>query len=121
MLTLLTLSVIVVNMQLGARALIGAAGVLVGALLTLGCHRGEVYVRALPPVRVRMVVAPGPAGAVRYSGRVAAETEVTLSFKVEGYITAIAQAKRPDGTGRAIQAGDPVSRSAVLAAIRRSD
>jgi len=96
--------------------------VLVGAsMLLVGCRGEEEYVRPVPPVRVKMVAPTGPAGGVRYSGRIAAATEVNLAFRVGGYVRAVTTTKQPDGTRRLLQAGDFVQRSTVLASVRRSD
>jgi len=91
------------------------------ATVLAGCQSGQPYSRPVPPVRVQVVAATGPAGPVRYSGRIVAATEVNLSFRVGGYVSAVTTTLRPDGTRRLLQSGDPVQRSAVLATIRRSD
>lgn len=91
------------------------------ALSTAGCRRGEAYERPIQPVRVQVVGPSGQAGAIRYSGRVAAVTEVTVEFRVGGYVTSITSTQRADGTRRLLQAGDPVRRTSLLASLRRSD
>src|SRR5262249_12360237 len=94
---------------------------LVVPALLISCRSGSGYTRPPPPVRVQVVGGAGPAHAVRYSGRGIAATEVSVAFRVGGYINAVTTTIRPDGTRRLLQAGDPVRRSAILAAIRRSD
>src|SRR5262245_37272172 len=94
---------------------------LCASMLPVGCRGGETYVRPAPPVRVQAVSTAGPAGAVRYSGRIVAATEVTLAFRVGGYVTAVTTTVQPDGSHRLLQAGDPVRRSTVLASLRRND
>src|SRR5262249_1688148 len=93
----------------------------VGCALGRGSGGGEPSPAPPPPVRAQVVAAAGPAGAVRYSGRITAATEVNLAFRVGGYVTAVTTTLQPDGTRRLLQAGDTVRRSAVLASIRRSD
>jgi multidrug efflux system membrane fusion protein len=94
---------------------------LASSVLLIGCHRSAAYSRPLTPVRVHRVVAVGPRRGVRYSGRVEAATQVTLAFKVGGYVRTITRTSRGDGRRRLLQAGDPVRSSAVLAVIRKSD
>ena len=91
------------------------------ALLALGCHRETPYPRPLPPVRVQTVGPAGAKGAVRYSGRVEAQTQVTLAFKVGGYVSTITQVPRDSGGRRLVQAGDVVRNGQVLATIRKAD
>jgi multidrug efflux system membrane fusion protein len=60
-------------------------------------------------------------GTVRYSGRVEAQTQVTLAFKVGGYVGTITSVQA-DGRGRRlVQAGDVVKSGEVLATIRKAD
>src|SRR5215471_17998244 len=76
------------------------------ALPLTACHRTTPDDRPLLPVRVQSVAPAGAKGAVRYSGRFEAETQVTLAFKVGGYVSAIASVAQ-DGSGRRlVQAGD---------------
>src|SRR5262252_5514275 len=87
----------------------------------ISCHRTNPDERPLLPVRVQSVAPAGPSGAVRYSGRFEAQTQVTLAFKVGGYVSAIASVAQ-DGSGRRlVQAGDDVRSGQVLATIRKSD
>jgi multidrug efflux system membrane fusion protein len=73
------------------------------------------------PVRVQNIGPVGPKGAVRYSGRVEAQTQVTLAFKVGGYVRTIAQVAGDGGGRRLVQAGDGVRSGQVLATIRKAD
>src|SRR5262249_59187691 len=86
-----------------------------------GCPRDAPYARPLPPVRVQTVGPAGARGAVRYSGRVEAQTQVTLAFKVGGYVSTITQVPRDGGERRLVQAGDVVRNGQVLATIRKAD
>ena len=91
------------------------------ALPLTACHRTTPDDRPLLPVRVQSVAPAGAKGAVRYSGRFEAETQVTLAFKVGGYVSTIAQVSRGAGGLRLIQAGDVVRSGEVLATIRKAD
>jgi RND family efflux transporter MFP subunit len=84
------------------------------------CHRPPDQ-RPLLPVRVQSVAPAGARGAVRYSGRFEAQTQVTLAFKVGGYVSTIAQVSRESGARRLIQAGDAVRSGDVLATLRKGD
>ena len=87
----------------------------------MACHRAPADERSLLPVRVQSVASAGARGAVRYSGRFEAQTQVTLAFKVGGYVSTIAQVAREGGTPRLIQAGDDVRTGETLATIRKAD
>jgi len=89
--------------------------------LALGCHRSTPYEKPLLPVRVQNVGPVGAKGAVRYSGRVEAQTQVTLAFKVGGYVSTITQVSRDNDGRRLVQAGDVVRSGQVLATIRKAD
>jgi multidrug efflux system membrane fusion protein len=86
-----------------------------------GCHRSSPYPKPLLPVRVQSIGPAGPKGAVRYSGRVEAQTQVTLAFKVGGYVHTITQVPGNGGGRRFMQAGDRVRSGQVLATIRKAD
>src|SRR5262249_28666604 len=90
-------------------------------LAVLGCHRATPYDRPLPPVRVQTVGPAGGKGAVRYSGRVEAQTQVTLAFKVGGYVSTITQVAVDDVGRRLVQSGDVVRNVQVMATIRKAD
>src|SRR5262249_4349075 len=92
------------------------------ALMPLtACHRTPPDERPLLPVRVQNVAPAGATGAVRSSGSFEAQTQVTLAFKVGGYVSAIAFVPRAGGGRRLIQAGDDVRTGQVLATIRKAD
>src|SRR5262249_59631424 len=91
-----------------------------GSVLPAGCRGAETSTRPVSPVRVQVVASAGPAGPVRYGGRIAAATEVNLAFRVGGYVSSITTTVQADGSRRLLQAGDSVRRSAGVAAIRRS-
>jgi len=91
-------------------------------LALAGCHRATSDNRPPPPVRVQTVGPAGRIGAVRYSSRVEAQTQVTLAFKVGGYVGTITSVPPAAGRGRRlVQAGDVVKSGEVLATIRKAD
>jgi RND family efflux transporter MFP subunit len=98
-----------------------------------------------PPraVRIELIVPTTQASTARYSGTVFAQTQVDLAFKIGGYVQsisplggepaaekapatkaekrAIAAHAKAAKAGRPLQAGDPVTRGMVLAALRKED
>jgi RND family efflux transporter MFP subunit len=70
------------------------------------------------PVTVQTVHAGSGAAGNSYSGAVAADTQVDVAFKVNGYVQTILQVKGADGQLRNVQAGDRVNSGVVLASIR---
>ena len=70
------------------------------------------------PVTVQTVHASSGAAGNSYSGGVAADTQVDVAFKVNGYVQMILQVKGADGQMRNVQAGDRVNSGVVLASIR---
>jgi RND family efflux transporter MFP subunit len=96
-------------------------------LLTLllplsGCRPQEVA--AKPPALVSVyTVTQQSAGddALRYSGSIKPYTQVSLAFKVGGYLRDILQRRGADGRTRLIQQGDPVTRGTVLAQVQQAD
>ena len=103
-------------------ALARSLGLLPLALAPLtACHRPETYEKPLLPVRVQSVAPAGARGAVRYSGRFEAQTQVTLAFKVGGYVSSIALVTQGGSGQRLVQAGDEVRTGEALATIRKGD
>jgi multidrug efflux system membrane fusion protein len=63
----------------------------------------------------------GASGLVRYSASIVPYEQVSLAFKVGGYISEVRQVRGADGRMRNLQEGDRVKRGAVLARVRQSD
>src|SRR3954454_9126808 len=92
------------------------------ALGALACNKADAYVRPPVPVRTRTVQAsPHAYQGLRYTGTVAPEAEIELSFKVGGYATSLLTVRDSDGRARFVQAGDRVHRGTVLANVRQED
>jgi RND family efflux transporter MFP subunit len=73
------------------------------------------------PVRVQAVSAAAPAMGVRYSATIEAFQEVPLAFKASGYVDELIRRQGADGRLRVAQAGDQVTRGAVLARVHAAD
>src|SRR5262249_56694107 len=58
---------------------------------------------------------------LRYSGTVQPDAEISLAFKVGGYVTSIALQTGLDGRRRLLQTGDQVRRGEVLATVRQQE
>jgi RND family efflux transporter MFP subunit len=93
-----------------------AAGV---ALAAMGCGKAAVAERQPIPVRVET---SGPSqasgGRFKYAASIEAYEVTPLSFRLGGYLAALAERRGTDGRPRAIQDGDRVSRGEVLARLR---
>ena len=92
------------------------------ALGALACNKADAYVRPPVPVRTRTVRAsPQAHQELRFSGIVAPEAEIELSFKVGGYATSLLTVHDGQDRTRFVQAGDRVRRGTVLATVRQED
>ena len=92
------------------------------AVLGVACHKAESYVRPPVPVRASTVrESPQVDQELRFSGTVAPEAEIELSFKVGGYATSLLTLRDGQGRTRFVQAGDQVRRGTVLATVRQED
>ena len=89
---------------------------------TTGCEKAEpVQAKAATPVHVAEVTLYSSNEGLRYSASILPFAQATLSFKTTGYITSIKQVVGADGRRRNLDAGDYVSRGALLAQIRHQD
>jgi RND family efflux transporter MFP subunit len=70
------------------------------------------------PVTIQVVHSKQDAGGNAYSGVIAADTQVDVAFKVNGYVRSIMQVRTADGQQRILQAGDRVKAGVVLASIK---
>jgi RND family efflux transporter MFP subunit len=95
--------------------------VLVSLCSMLGCAKAETKEKQPKPVRTQAVERRTSSGGVRYSASIRPNSQVELAFKVGGYVEAITQARDASGQRRYLQAGDVVTRGALLARLRQSD
>lgn len=83
----------------------------------LFCACGSGYEKTVTPVRVKTVAPGGTDSPLRYTATVNPYTQVSLDFKVDGYVREIKQVMGADGRMRDIQEGDDVSKGEALASI----
>jgi RND family efflux transporter MFP subunit len=88
--------------------------------LSLGC-RHERQAKPARPVRVETVDGAAAPGGLRYSATIQPYEQVSMSFKVGGYVRMVRQVKGADGRLRNLQQGDPVTRGTVLARVDPAD
>lgn len=88
------------------------------ALALAACGPKKEQAASPLPVTVQTVHAGSGAAGNSYAGGVAADTQVDVAFKVNGYVQTILQVKGADGQLRNVQAGDRVNSGVVLASVR---
>ncbi|HXH49865.1 MAG TPA: efflux RND transporter periplasmic adaptor subunit [Terriglobia bacterium] len=88
---------------------------------TVACRREEVIQKSPTLVGIHVVDSTAAGGAARYSGNIEPYTQVTLAFKVSGYIEKVYQVRGVDGRMRNIQEGDLVKQGTILANVRDKD
>src|SRR5262245_61233376 len=91
------------------------------SLISYGCGHKEASTRLPVPVKITTVEEYKGANEIRYSANIQPRQEVTLAFKVGGYVEKLYQVPDADGNMRDVQEGDRVKRGTVLAQIRKSD
>ena len=91
------------------------------ALALTACSKPQVYDKPLTPVTVSRVEEYTTGTVVRYSGTVKPAVEVTVAFKVGGYVDDLLSVNDDRGRPRNVQEGDRVTKGAALARVRPSD
>jgi len=91
------------------------------AVLATGCSKSDVAKERPTPVGVEAVQAFNGNDVKRFSAVVQPYDQVDLSFRVGGYVDAIAQVPGLDKRGRSVQDGDHVAAGTVLARLHASD
>ena len=102
-----------------ARAVVLAVSIFIAG--GTACRKTDSYLKPPTPVRVNAVAAATAGQGLRYSGTVQPDAEISLAFKVGGYVTAIANQAGLDGRRRLLQTGDAVRRGEVLATVRQQE
>ncbi|HKQ54068.1 MAG TPA: efflux RND transporter periplasmic adaptor subunit [Pyrinomonadaceae bacterium] len=102
------------------KAMLNVAALVSLSLLT-ACGAGETKEKTEKPVKVKAVELRSSSTSVRYSASIRPNSQVEISFKVGGYVDAIAQISDASGQHRYVQAGDVVFKGTVLARVRQSD
>src|SRR5271166_6014078 len=92
-------------------------------LLMVGCRSSKPIEQPAQAVQVQRVDGKRDTGvnAVRFSAVVTPDSQVTMSFRINGYVFSLMQLRGADGRTRELAEGDHVTRGAVLARIRRSE
>lgn len=91
------------------------------AAATLGCGHGRAQKPPARPVRVEKVSGEAAAMGLRYSATIQPFEQVSLAFKVGGYVVEMRQLPGPDGRPRSLQQGDAVAKGTTLARIEAAD
>lgn len=99
----------------------GCAMALGVAAVTLACARTRAEKPPARPVRVEKVRSEIAATGLRYSASIQPYEQVSLAFKVGGYVREVRQLPGPDGRRRNLQQGDTVTRGMVLARLNSAD
>jgi len=91
-------------------------------VLLAACSRHPAQLDQSPmPVHVASVELFQPANDARYSASLMPDRQVTLSFKVNGFVESIRQVHSADGRLRSVDIGDLVPQGAELARVRVQD
>jgi RND family efflux transporter MFP subunit len=90
-------------------------------LLLAACEEDKTPEKPLTAVRVHVLTSQDHDNPPRYSANIVAQVQVDVAFKVNGYITALAQRKGVDGKARTLQQGDSVKKDDFLAQVQKDD
>jgi RND family efflux transporter MFP subunit len=97
------------------------AAILILPLLA-ACRREAPKLEKPPtPVRVTAVEMFTPRGGERYSASIIPNRQMTLAFRVGGFVTEVRQVQGTDGRPRNLEPGDIVEQGTVLARVREKD
>lgn len=94
---------------------------LTAIVVLAGCTKEEAAGPEPVPVKAETVSTQEVRPAWRYSGEIRPDTEVSMTFKVVGYIVGLHQVRGANGRSRNIQVGDEIPAGTVLARVRVSD
>jgi multidrug efflux system membrane fusion protein len=91
------------------------------SFLIIACGHHQQEAKIPTPVKVKTAEMFSASNDIRYSANIQPRNQVTLSFKVGGYIEKLHQVKDYDGLLRDVQQGDHVKRGTVLAFLQKRD
>ncbi|MGB8773650.1 MAG: efflux RND transporter periplasmic adaptor subunit, partial [Terriglobales bacterium] len=93
------------------------------ALVMAGCGSNKPLQQPPQGVQAQAIDHQGSVGGsgLRFSAIVTADSEVSLAFRIPGYVISLKQVRGQDGRMRDLAEGDRVSRGAVLVRIRSSE
>jgi RND family efflux transporter MFP subunit len=89
---------------------------IVSLLIVAGCHKRPPLEKAITPVKVTAVDLYRPETGARYSASILPGRQVSLAFRVSGFVTGIHRIG-----ARGLEAGDIVHAGTVLAQLRAED
>ncbi len=92
------------------------APIFLSLLIVAGCHKQAPIEKAITPVKVTTVDMYQPESGARYSASILPGRQVSLSFRVSGFVTGIQRAGN-----RGLEPGDIVRAGTVLARLRAED
>jgi RND family efflux transporter MFP subunit len=91
-------------------------------LFLISCNREQRKLEKAPtPVHIAPVEMLAPASVERYSASLLPDRQVTLAFKVNGFVESILQVRGADGRARNVDIGDLMPEGAVLGRVRLRD
>ncbi len=90
-------------------------------LAVVACSSQTPYDKPPTPVSVAEVASYNTGASVRYSATVKPAVDVTVAFKVGGYVDDLLSVKDDRGQSRDLQPGDRVTKGMALARVRASD
>ena len=92
-------------------------------LLMFGCGGTKPIQQAPQAVQTRTIAmqTPDSSGSIRFSAVVMPDSQVSVAFRIPGYVIALKQVRGEDGRMRDIAEGDRVEKGTVLARIRGTE
>lgn len=89
--------------------------------LATGCGEQSPPEKTLTAVSVQPAEAQAAADSLRFAAEIKPKSQVSVAFRVGGYVERILTVKDAKGVERLAQEGDPVAKDAVLARLRESE
>lgn len=86
-----------------------------------GCQRRELASPPATPVRTEVAEPASVRNTSQYAATIQPQAQISLAFRVSGYIAEILQVPGLDGRRRNVQEGDAVAAGSVLARVRSLD
>jgi RND family efflux transporter MFP subunit len=93
---------------------------LISVLISCNRHTPTLE-KTATPVRVSLVETYTPTEGQRYSASILPNRQVSLAFRVNGFVESIHQVRGPDGRKHSIDIGDLVQAGTTLAQVRSKD
>ena len=92
-------------------------------LLMFGCSSSKPIQQAPQAVEIRTIATQttDSTGSLRFSAVVMPDSQVSVAFRIPGYVISLKQMRGPDGRMRDIAEGDRVERGTVLARMRGTE